>query len=285
MAEHLRQVWPRLALISCWADAAAARSLEELRRLFGGVEFQPKGLIATEGMVSFPLVDRPAPVLAARCHFYEFEEDSASGSAGPWRLAHEVDRGGRYRVLLTTGGGLYRYRLGDVVEVIGFKGQCPLLRFLGRGDRVSDLVGEKLAEPHVHTVLERLFAVLGLSPSFALLVPVEGRPPAYRLYLQCPGLAPEFALDALRHTLQAGLEENPYYRHAVQMGQLAPAEVRALPPGTSVGWHVYERVCLARGQKAGDIKPAALDGWTGWAEALERSQGECTIGVPGSPVG
>ena len=52
----------------------------------------------------------------------------------------------------------------------------PLLRFLGKADRVSDLVGEKLAEQHVRVVLDRLFAGHGLAPRFALLVPMEGRP-------------------------------------------------------------------------------------------------------------
>ena len=264
LADQLAQVWPRLALISCWADAAAARCLGEVRALFPAVEIQPKGLIATEGMVSLPLIGRAAPVLAARCHFFEFEEERDSGHC---RLAHELDRGGRYRVVLTTAGGLYRYQLGDLIEVVGFEGACPLLRFLGKRDRVSDLVGEKLAETHVREVLDRTFAALGVVPSFALLVPVEGRPARYRLYLQGPRCASE---TALRAALETGLEENPYYRHALRLGQLTAAEVFVLPPQGESGWSVYERVCLGRGQKAGDIKPTALDAWTGWPHEFEK---------------
>src|SRR5262249_44980010 len=66
LAEKLRATWPRLALVSCWADAAAARGVEELRELVPDVEVQPKGLLATEGCVSFPLVDRPGAALALR---------------------------------------------------------------------------------------------------------------------------------------------------------------------------------------------------------------------------
>jgi len=32
---------------------------------------------------------------------------------------HELERGRLYSVILTTGGGLYRYALGDVVTVVG----------------------------------------------------------------------------------------------------------------------------------------------------------------------
>jgi hypothetical protein len=266
LAEKLRAAWPRLGLVSCWADAAAARGLGAVRELFPGAEVQPKGLLATEGCVSFPLVGRPAPVLAVRSHFFEFQPAGAVECL----MAHELAPVGRYRVVLTTGGGLYRYQLRDEVEVAGFENECPLLRFLGKADRVSDLVGEKLAEPHVRAVLDRACLAHRLAPRFALLVPVEGRPSRYRLYVETDDdLPPGFAAD-----LEAGLGENPYYRHAVRLGQLAPAEVRALDPAGEPGWRVYERRCLARGQKAGDIKPAALDAWTGWPAAFAASSPE-----------
>ena len=159
LAEKLRRIWPRLALISCWADAGSARYLPPLQELFPAVEIQPKGLLATEGCVSFPLSGRPAPVLAIRSHFFEFQE---LDSPDRLRLAHELERGGRYRVVLTTAGGLYRYQLRDEIEIVGFENQCPLLRFLGRADGGCDLVGEKLAEPHVRGVLDRLLDGRGL---------------------------------------------------------------------------------------------------------------------------
>jgi hypothetical protein len=228
-----------------------------LRELFPDVEIQPKGLLATEGVVSFPLVNQAAPVLAVRSHFFEFEEEPPGDRP---RLAHALERGGRYRVILTTGAGLYRYQLRDGIEVVDFLARCPLLRFLGKVDRVSDLVGEKLAETHVRSILDRIFAAVGWSPRFALLVPVLGRPSHYALYVQGAGSCPYLEED-----IQAGLEENPYYRQAVGLRQLGRVEVRWLPEVVDVG-RIYEAVCLERGQKLGDIKPAVLDPWTGWSE-------------------
>jgi hypothetical protein len=259
LPEKLHRLWPRLALVSCWADGAAAGHIGALRQLLPGVEIQAKGLIATEGCVSLPLIGRPAPALAVRSHFFEFEP----AQGGDCRLAHELEKGSRYHVVLTTGGGLYRYQLRDEVEVVGFDQRCPLLRFLGKADRVGDLVGEKLAEPHVRGVLDRIFAELRLAPSFAMLVPVLGAPSRYRLVVEGKGIEP------LARRLEAGLCENPYYRHAVAIGQLAPVEVFVLPDGAESGWNIFERRCLERGQKAGNIKPAALDTWTGWPEVFD----------------
>jgi hypothetical protein len=213
-------------------------------------------------------VDRPGAALALRSHYFEFQH-----ADGACKLAHELDRGGRYRVILTTAGGLYRYQLRDEVEIVGFENQCPLLRFVGKADRISDRVGEKLAEPHVRQVLERLFATHQLTPHFALLTPVDGQPARYRLYLQGPNLDDRSSfLYTLQADLERGLRENPHYRHAVRLGQLAPVELEVLDPQAEPGAYVYERHCLAQGQKAGDIKAAVLDAGTGWADEFRPLQ-------------
>ena len=89
-------------------------------------------------------------------------------------------------MVLTTGGGLYRYRLQDLVEVTGHTapgGGCPVLRFVGREGHVSDWFGEKLHERHVRTALEGVLAAGALQPEFAMLAcerpalpDEEGRP-------------------------------------------------------------------------------------------------------------
>jgi len=265
--EKPRLIWPKLALISCWADAGASRYYEELQSLFPTVEFQPKGLLATEGCVSLPLLGRPGAALAVRSHFFEFQPVDAPHEI---RLAHELEPGGYYRVILTTGGGLYRYELRDEIEVVGFENQCPLLRFLGKADCISDLVGEKLSEPHVRKVLQALFEQHRIRPTFALLVSADSRPPRYRLYLQVPTLevtAP--LLEDLAAELDCRLGENPHYAYARRLGQLAPVDVFSLPPHGESGWAIYRRECVARGMRWGDIKPLLLDPRPGWPAVFD----------------
>ena len=273
LADRVRTIWPRLASISCWADGPAEWAVREVRNLFPDVAIQPKGLIATEAFVSFPLAGRTGAALALRSHFFEFEEVlstvSAAESPGTLRMAPELELGGRYRVVVTTGGGLYRYQLRDEVVVVDFENECPLLRFLGKADCVSDLVGEKLGETHVRSVLDRVFRSIDAAPSFAMIVPVEGSPPRYRLYLECASLAQGCqGTEFLAGRLEEGLSENPYYRHAVSLGQLAPAEVRLVDGAGDSIRSRYERRCLELGQKLGDMKPLTLDPRSGWAEVF-----------------
>lgn len=272
LSEKLRHIWKRLTLVSCWADAAAALPLGELSRLFPDVEVQPKGLLATEGIISIPLLDCAAPALALRSHFFEFIEaaDNASSQAlSRVRLAHELEQGGKYRIMLTTAGGLYRYQLGDEVEITGFVGQCPLLKFLGRGDHVCDLVGEKLSDAYVRAVVDRAIANLGVRVRFALLAPADDEPARYRLYLQTAtsnNVTP--SRDAFQRIVESGLAANPHYRYAVALGQLAPVEICLLDPAGPPASEIYERGCVARGQKVGNVKPVALSAGPGWQSAF-----------------
>ena len=249
-----QQLWPRLGLISCWADASSAMYVEALRELFPKVEFQPKGLLSTEGCVSVPLLDRWGAPLALRSHFLEFEH------ASRFHLAHQLQVGRQYEVVLTTGGGLYRYRTKDIVEVVGLEKHCPLIVFRGRATVTSDLVGEKLNEPHVRSVVERVLAEAVIHAHFVMLVPVAEAPARYRLYLQ-PG--PDESLDPetiarVVAKLELGLRENPHYRYAVDLRQLAPCEIRLLDWCHGSAWRVFERQCLVAGQRLGQIKPVVL---------------------------
>jgi hypothetical protein len=254
------EVWPRLSLISCWADASAAFYVPTLRDLFPLVELQPKGLISTEAFVSFPSYSLSSGALALTSHFFEFIDENETA-----HLAHELEVGATYRVVVTTGGGLYRYDLGDLVEVTGHAAQCPLLRFHGRASGGSDLVGEKLSEPFVRGVLQRLFEQMNLAPRFSLLVPVPQAPPRYRLYLQTAKMIDGQQLAA---HVDSALCQNPYYELAIRLRQLAPVEIIQLDPAAPCPWQSIENQRIIAGQRVGALKPRALDASGDWESLL-----------------
>jgi hypothetical protein len=227
--------------------------------------------LATEGVVSIPRGQGAGPALAIRSHFFEFEQvaEVSCGDGSGWLyLAHELRPDARYRVVLTTGGGLYRYRLGDEVRVVGFEGRCPLLRFMGRADCI-DLVGEKLTPSHVETAIGHAFERVGVRPSFSLLAPAHDSTPRYNLFVECPTLSPELC-QQIRDIVESELSANVYYRQAVDLKQLQPLKVVPLNGPAGSAWAVYEGRYLARGQKAGDIKPRLLDGSEDWASGFAR---------------
>jgi hypothetical protein len=261
-AERHARLWPDLLLISCWTQANAAAPAAHLRSLFPQARMQGKGLIATEGMVSFPMAGQADAALAVRSHFFEFLPVDSGGEVDPTRpqLAHQIDRGQRYTVVLTTGGGLYRYLLQDLVEVTGYFHECPLVRFLGRIGHVSDWFGEKLNEAHVSEVLRDVFGSLGMSPSFAMLACQTGCPPAgYVLYTDA--IESDEALTRAAALIDQGLRDNFHYQYARGLGQLSA--VRVFRAQTAA--ETYLSVAMENGHRAGNVKPPALDCRDGWS--------------------
>lgn len=261
----LQSLWPSLRLISCWTEGRAEPWLSELARAFPRAVIQGKGLTATEGIVSFPLGASGRNVCAVRSHYFEFL-DPATGRVHPaWDLA----AGREYAVILTTGGGLYRYRLHDRVRVTGFYHQAPCLAFLGRDNLASDQVGEKLNALHVEACLRAVERESGAPFRFALLAPVPGGPRAgYALYLlPAPGAPPAGARLAAR--LEAELCRNYHYQHARRLGQLEPVRIVPAPPDAALR---YRRHLMQRGMKAGDIKFQALSPDPSWSAVFTGSR-------------
>jgi hypothetical protein len=281
MAERHARLWPGLRLISCWTDANAAAPAAALQKLFPQSRIQGKGLLATEGLISFPLAGHDGAGLAVRSHFFEFLPVGPSGEMGCPHLAHELEEGRQYAVVITTGGGLYRYKTGDLVEVVGRFHECPLIRFLGRHDHVSDWFGEKLNEAHVARVLREAFDELKISPSFAMLACNTCPAPAYVLYIETE--APDSEVEHVTHLIDEALCSNFHYQYARQLGQLAPLKAfRARNAAAS-----YLANAIDRGQRAGDVKPVALDRRDIWSKvfrgyfvSMPRELGS----VPGTPT-
>ncbi|MCP4210776.1 MAG: GH3 auxin-responsive promoter family protein [Halieaceae bacterium] len=254
------QLWPHLSLISCWTDAHAAMHIPTLKALFPRVRLQGKGLLATEGVVSFPLVGENGSILAVRSHFYEFLPDDQPDQHP--LLAHELETGKSYQVILTTGGGLYRYQLYDLVEVAGRVGNCPRLRFMGKVSVISDHFGEKLNERHVQSALTRLLEDHHLQPTFAMLAcETEGlNRSAYILFIEVESAADDILLE-LGTALEMALQQNFHYRYCRDLGQLDRLQLFRIRDGAA---ETYLTTCQAQGQRAGDIKPVALHRLGGW---------------------
>jgi hypothetical protein len=226
-----REIWPKLALVSCWADASSAPWIPRLVERLGGIPIEGKGLLATEGITSVPDAVDGSPRLATECHWHEFLDDR-----GRFTAIADLKLGGIYEVLFTTGGGLFRYRSGDRVRVTGIKSDVPRLRLVGRDRSVSDLVGEKL---HEDQVVEALAGC-----GFLVADPER---PGYELWLIDVSSAAE---------IEGLLRRNPYLDQALALRQLAPMRVRRAPDD----WCVRLTGALARhrGCRLGDVKPPAL---------------------------
>ncbi|XP_022106550.1 GH3 domain-containing protein-like [Acanthaster planci] len=81
-------------------------------------------------------------------------------------LIDEVEVGKRYEIVLTTISGFYRYRMGDVVEVVGFYEKCPVIQVKYRTGELLNLRSEKIDK---HVVNNAIQESLGNWPGVTLV--------------------------------------------------------------------------------------------------------------------
>ena len=148
--------------------------------------------------------------------------------------------GDEYEVVVTTAGGLWRYRLGDRVCVTDWAEKTPSLRFLGRSGNVSDRFGEKLSEPFVAEALDKVFGCE--TPRFAMLAPDEDHAGCrYTLYVE--GMARAHWAESLDHELR----RNPHYAYCRDIGQLIPVGLFVI---AERGRHPEEQLHVRLGWRA-----------------------------------
>lgn len=250
-------LWPRLAAISCWMDGPSCNYAMQLATRFPHVQCLPKGLFATEGVVSVPFGEGAGCPLAIGSHYLEFlAEDGSLRSARTLRIGETA------QVLLTTGGGLYRYALGDRVRGVGMIGDTARVEFVGRATGSCDLVGEKLDEPLVERALS---GCINAGDSACLVPDTRATPARYVLVI-----ATFACLDAktLAGSVDAALQQSFHYAHARRMGQLGPVGVRVVGGGTDTLAQYLQRAAELAGIRAGDVKPRSLISQIKTAEAL-----------------
>ena len=245
-----RDYWPDWTLMGNWTGGSMGPYLRQYPAFYGAKPVRDVGLIASEGRMTIPLEDgTPSGVLDIVSHYFEFvpvdEMDSPSARV---LLAHELEQGQDYFILLTTDYGLYRYDIRDVVRCTGFMGKTPLLEFLNKGAYFSSMTGEKLSEHHVTRSIDKVLEELGITLSTYSVAPVwDDRLPGYGLYVERSAFNDLEVAGKCCQRLESLLcQTNVEYEAKRLSARLAPLRLVWLKPGAWQSWD-RERLAKTRG--------------------------------------
>lgn len=245
----LSAAWPQLSVLAVWTGGPVRIFLPLLEKYYGRRAIRDHGLSASEGHLTIPFEDHSSSGILEYCHhFFEFIPVEERNSSQPTvLLAHELEIGGEYYILLTTSSGFYRYDIRDVVRCTGFIHDVPLLEFLNKGAHFANFTGEKLSEHQVVAAVEAAFGRLGIPLQTFILAPVMGDRPRYVLLLEPgPTAGREAELAAAVNAELARL--NCEYANRLETHRLDPVVVQYVPWGT---WAVLRRL---RTQERGNFE-------------------------------
>jgi hypothetical protein len=179
-------------------------------------------------------LNQEGAILAINSGFFEFiPSDQWTLSQPQTLMPSELKVGSYYRIVVTNYNGLYRYDIKDVVEVVGFYHQTPIIVFRHRQGGLISSTTEKTSEFHATQVIQRLQQTFNLSlENFCITLSESEIPPHYLVNI-------ELAPDASLANPQAFIQQFDQFLREIQPSYavkrpdpIPPPRLRILAPGS-----------------------------------------------------
>lgn len=246
-------LWPKLQAVVTWTGGSCGVVIPNLQsRLSAKTAIIEMGYLSSEFPGSLNVnVQTNQCIPTFHEHFFEFIEQADWEADRPNAVTLEqVEVGKRYYVLVTTMNGLCRYFINDLIEVTGWFHHTPSIRFVQKGQGVTNLTGERLYEFHVMDAVQSLQRAYRTTVNFYVMV-ADPLTLQYTLYLEHSPLE-IFAGHKLEQ--QMG-KVNVEFQARRASGRLQPLRVVYLRPGAG---DAYTAHCLQQGQRDAQFKVVRL---------------------------
>ncbi|KAF4382766.1 hypothetical protein CsatB_005613 [Cannabis sativa] len=148
----VRKLWPNIRYVKCVTTGSMKQYYPKLKHFAGETPLLGGDYFASECCVGINLdITQPPETTrfvllptAAYFEFLPFDFNQISCVGEQTVDISDVEVGKMYEVIVTTYRGLYRYRLGDIVKVVGFHNSSPEVEFIMRAPKsLSDIITER----------------------------------------------------------------------------------------------------------------------------------------------
>uniref|UniRef100_A0A3Q2QQU4 GH3 domain containing n=1 Tax=Fundulus heteroclitus TaxID=8078 RepID=A0A3Q2QQU4_FUNHE len=238
-----KRLWPHLNLVLAVDSGSNQIYGEMLRETYcKGVPFFSPFYAATEGLIGVNLWPQEANrryLLCPRSMFCEFLPESSLDEETPQTLLmEEVKEGESYELVITNASGLFRYRMGDIVKVVGFHNQCPIVEFQYRRGQMLNVRGEKVSEALFLGALKKAVAQwpgaqlvdYSCAESGILGDSIGGSDPHYQVFLELKGV--RNLTEEQRYKLDICLQkDSAVYKSFRTKGSIGPMRVQLVSQG------------------------------------------------------
>ncbi|KAG5381442.1 hypothetical protein IGI04_032912 [Brassica rapa subsp. trilocularis] len=247
------KLWPNAKYVSSIMTGSMLPYLTKLRHYAGGLPLVSADYGSTESWigvnvdpqlppedVSFAVIPTFSyfefiPLYRQQTHQQDLCSEGDFVEEKPVPLS-QVKLGQEYELVLTTFTGLYRYRLGDVVEVTGFHNGTPKLSFIYRRKLILTINIDKNTEKDLQRVVDKASQLLSRTThaevvDFTSHADVKARPGRYIIYWEIRGEAADKALEDCCREMDAGFVDHGYVVSR-RMKSIGPLELRVVERGT-----------------------------------------------------
>ena len=251
------QIWPDLGGILTATGGGFSFYADQLRPFLGDLPIFSPLYAASEASIGFGFsADNPYYLLVPGLSYIELlpaaEVDDPLALPIP---AWQAEPGCSYEVVVTTLAGFTRYRLNDIVRVVEFCGQTPVIEFVERRGQLIDVVGEKTSEHHIVKAIAAACDITKVRLLDYFVSPdTEKNPACYFLAIESLHRGPDDSheMRELLPAMEASLRKiATEYDNERKLGTLGPMEMVLLRPGT---FERHREQLIAAGASASQVK-------------------------------
>jgi hypothetical protein len=204
------RLWPNLSYISAIGTGGFAIYAEKVRQFTGDIPIDYSVYAASEGIFASAsaMNDPKYDLLTDSCFFEFLPTDGSADEAHPLTL-DQLEQGKEYEIIITNLSGFYRYRIKDVIRVLGFHDTTPQITFAYRISQMVNLAAEKTTEEHLSSAVAEFSRAIGCGiDDYCLYIDYDVDPARYVLLVE-----PDRPLDVTQLDTYAKIFEEKL-RHA-----------------------------------------------------------------------
>ena len=253
------RLWPKMSWACAIGNGSFSSYLKKYKKYAGedvGIDYFVYA--ASEGMFAVAIeMNKPEFCMLTDSSFFEFRDANAADDDNNTIMMNQLEVGKDYEVIITNLGGFYRYKIMDVVRVLGFYNNLPLITFAYRKGQLANIAGEKTTEEHLNEAVANLSKELNVEINDFCLYLDTDRPVSRYILL----IEPETKLDIKKTGEYSDMfdtilrESNKEYTVVRNRGSLDKPLVLIQQQETHALWREFK---LTMGSSANQVKPVRI---------------------------
>ena len=230
------RIWPHIKYVGCIITGSFAAYVPNLRYYIKDLLIYTTVYLASEAMLGINLwPDKPEHyAMCIGSAVFEFIPVENVDDEFPETVEMDaLEVGKEYELVVTNLAGFHRYRLTDIVRVVDFFYELPVISFSYRRGGLLDLVGERLTTSHTLNAVQLFVENWGgedaLLVDYTVARDTDSVPPRYVFYVEVDRASPDKVVEAWQVMEDALLETcHSYKLYARGQNQVNPPMVKIM---------------------------------------------------------
>ena len=251
------RIWPEFAFVFAIGSGGFSVYTDKMRYYLGSIPIFFSVYAASESIMAIcNAMESQEFVLIPDSAFFEFIPVNQENSDETLTM-EQLEVGQDYEIVLTNQSGFYRYRIKDVIRVVGWHHKTPKIQFVYRLNQMVSIAGEKTTEESISWAVKEFAKEAGCElVDYSVYADTAISPGRYVIFVETEKKLPKENYPEYRRIIEEKLGiANPSIGSKVKSGVLSPSEIRFVQEQT---YALYRDLMIMRGISANQLKPVRV---------------------------